>query len=386
MEPRERVYRAVSGGVPDRVPSVPKIWVDLGAALTGTQLTDVVADPRTALEVIVDGGLLCGVDAVRQFHFPPRRIKSEDGRVFEVDGRSQPLGEVDMQGGLITRLFDAGYFDLEDPFFMSYHHYWSAEEPFVHGLADARRIAVPEKSYLSDLGWRERQEALLEEHAGRVAFLGDCSSATMAFLVCMRGMNEALMDLIENPQLVHAVMEKGAAIAVEKGKLNIDMGIKILRLNDSVGNMSVISPAHWREFVFPHMKDVCSALHAYDPEAKIYCHICGNVLPIVEDLIETGLDCIGPLDPLGGMKPGQVRERVGDAVSLMGGVDTLSFVRHGPEEIREEARACIEGAGRSGGYVLGSGCVVPRAAPLENIAALRRAAERYGTYEDGVLS
>ena len=73
---------------------------------------------------------------------------------------------------------------------------------------------------------------------------------------------------------------------------------------------------------------------------------------------------------------------VGENVSL----PLLEHTKHGPEEIREEARACIEGAGRSGGYVLGSGCVVPRAAPLENIAALRRAAERYGTYEDGVLS
>ena len=90
---------------------------------------------------------------------------------------------------------------------------------------------------------------------------------------------------------------------MDKAKLNLDMRIKILRLNDSVGNMSVISPAHWRRFVFPHIREVCSAIHDYDKDAKIYCHICGNVLPIAEDLVETGLDCIGPLDPLGGLEP-----------------------------------------------------------------------------------
>ena len=36
----------------------------------------------------------------------------------------------------------------------------------------------------------------------------------------------------------------------------------------------------------------------------IYCHICGNVLPVVELLVDAGLDCIAPLDRLwaGGAK------------------------------------------------------------------------------------
>jgi uroporphyrinogen-III decarboxylase len=207
----------------------------------------------------------------------------------------------------------------------------------------------------------------------------------MAFLVTMRGMNRALFDLIEEPELIHAIMEKGAAISIEKGKFNIDLGLRILRLNDSVGNMSVISPEHWRRFVFPHMKEVCDALHAYDPEVRIYCHICGNILPIVEDLVETGLDCIGPLDPLGEFTPAQVRERVGAAVSLMGGVNTLTFLDGTPEKIVEESIACMHQAGAHGGYVLGSGCVVPRDAVKENLLALREAADTYGIYRQDRL-
>jgi uroporphyrinogen-III decarboxylase len=149
--------------------------------------------------------------------------------------------------------------------------------------------------------------------------------------------------------------------------------------------MSVISPKHWRTFVFPHMKEVCTELHRYHPETKIYCHICGNILPIAEDLVETGLDCIGPLDPLGGSTPAEVRKRVGDAVSLMGGVDTLSFINNTSEEIIEEGRKCILQAGEKGGYILGSGCVVPRNAKRENVEALRIASERYGTYRNGKL-
>jgi len=385
MLPAEKIYTAIDGGMPDRVPVVPKIWVDLGARLTGTPLTEVVTDPLTALRVIARAGRECGVDAVRQFHFPPRRIREQGERVFEVDAHGEVLGEIDMAGGLGTHLLDPEHFGIEDPYFMGYHHYWSAETPFVRDLDDAGGIAVPTKEFYLEQGCGERQQRVIRELGDDVAVLGDCSSATMAFLVCMRGMNRALFDLVEEPELVHAIMEKGAAIAIEKGKFNIDLGLKILRLNDSVGNMSVISPEHWRRFVFPHMKEVCVALHAYDPEVRVYCHICGNILPIVEDLVETGLDCIGPLDPLGNFTPAQVRERVGDEVSLMGGVNTLTFLEGRPEQIIEESVACMRQAGSRGGYILGSGCVVPRDAPRENLMALREAAEAYGIYREDRL-
>jgi hypothetical protein len=371
--------------MPDRVPVVPKIWVDLGARLTDTPLTEVIAEPLTALRVIGRAGRECGVDAVRQFHFPPRRIKEEAERVFEVDDQGEVLGEIDMAGGLGTHLLDPTHFDIRDPRFMGYHHYWSAEVPFVRDLDDAKRITVPPKGFYVEQGCGERQRQVIAELDDEVAVLGDCSSATMAFLVCLRGMNRALFDLIEEPDLVHAIMEKGTAIAIEKGKFNIDLGLKILRLNDSVGNMSVISPEHWREFVFPHMKEVCESLHTYGPHVRIYCHICGNILPIAEDLVETGLDCIGPLDPLGEFTPAQIRERVGDAVSLMGGVNTLTFLDGTPAQIVEESVACMRQAGGHGGYILCSGCVVPRGAPRKNLVALREAADTYGIYQNGSL-
>jgi uroporphyrinogen-III decarboxylase len=107
---------------------------------------------------------------------------------------------------------------------------------------------------------------------------------------------------------------------------------------------------------------------------------------VAEDLVRTGLDCIGPLDPLGGFTPAQVRARVGDAVALMGGVHTLSLLGGTPDQVEGEAAQCIHQAGERGGYILSSGCVVPRGAPRENLLALRTAAERHGVYPRGALA
>ena len=104
MKPEERIYTAMSGKIPDRVPVVPKIWVDLAARMTGTRLTEVITDPLTALRVIVEAGVQCHVDGVRQFHFPKRRIIEKEGKVLEVDDQGRILGDVDMLGGLMTYL------------------------------------------------------------------------------------------------------------------------------------------------------------------------------------------------------------------------------------------------------------------------------------------
>ena len=382
MTPYERIRTAMSGRKPDRVPVIPKIWVDLGARLTDTPLRDVVEDPVTALEVIALTGKRLGVDAVRQFHFPPRRTEEQGTSVFEVDDQGRRLGAVDMAGGLVTHLERTEDYRFEDAEFMSYHHYWQAPEPVVNTIEEAKRIAVPDGSLFDELGWAADQEWVRSEIGDQLVFIGDCSSATFGFYVYLRGgMERAMLDLVENPALVHAILEKGVAIAIAKGKYALDHGMKILRLNDSIANMSVFSPEHWREFVFPHMKTVCDELHAYDPEALVYCHICGNTLPIARDLVETGLDCIGPLDPLGKFTPAEFRQAVDESFPLMGGVDTLLFAGATPEEVLYESNRCIRDAGENGAYILGSGCVIPRTARLETLEAHIQAAHEW-RYEE----
>ena len=381
MTARERFYTALSGGMPDRVPTLAKIWVDLGGALVGTSLRDIIEDPLTAMRVIVEGALGVKADGARLFHFPARKTKIEDGVLVEVDEKGDTLGPIDVKGGLATRIREQDVIGLEDAYRMAFVQFWSTPEPLVKSVEDAKRIAVPPKSLYEELGYGKIQREVIEFAGDKVALIGDCASATLAFHVLYRRLDNALFDFVENPKLVHATMEKGVEIAVEKGKFNIDTGLTMLRLNDSVANMTVISPAHWREFIRPHMKTVCDELHSYCPETRIYCHICGNVMPILEDLIATGLDCIGPMDPLGNFTCAEARQVVGDRIALMGGVNTLSFLNALPEELIEEARACIEGAAQNGGYILGSGCVVPRSAPRENLLALADAAERYGKKE-----
>ena len=377
MGASDRFYTALSGGKPDRVPVLPKIWVDLAASLTNTDLPQVIEDPFLAMEIIVKAGLEVQADGARLFHFPARKVVPCQEGLAEVNGKGKIRGPIDLQGGWATQLNEEESLHLEDPCHMAFIQFWSTQKPLVNTMEDVRRLAVPGKALYRELGFEDVQKDLRRRYSDRIALIGDCASATLAFCVLYRKMDNALMDFIMHPDLVHALMEKGVAMAVEKGKFHVDCGIKMLRVNDSVANMSVISPAHFQEFILPHMKTLCDELHHYDPEVRIYCHICGNVLPVMDLLVDAGLDCIGPMDPLGGFSAKEARQAVGSRVSLMGGVNTLTFLNGAPDQVAREARECLKVFGKTG-YILGSGCVVPPGTKKENLLALRAEAERSG--------
>jgi len=368
-----RFEQVMDGQPAGRAPSAPKIWADLASRLTGVSFLDLLNDPALLMNTIVQAALLARADAARLFTFARRRVEIRDGRCLHIGENGRVLGAVDMDGGWATHFDDPSAVDISRPEVIAdYGHFTSAQPP-VAGPEDVDRIAVPPAAFYDEAGYGRMVEDARRLAAGKLALVGDCSSGTLAFLVAMRGMNQALLDLYDQPGLAQAVMEKGVALCVERAKFFLSHGVRLLRLNDSVANMSVISPAQWRQFIFPHFRRFCDEVHALSPHARIYCHICGAVLPIVKDLVETGLDCISPLDPLGGATVAQVRAAAGGKIALMGGVNTLSFVKSSREAITAEARRCIrEGGAR---FIVGSGCALPRASKLENLQALAEAAE-----------
>ncbi len=371
-----RIYNALSKKETDQVPYMPKIWVKLACEITGSSIIDILSDSYKAMEVILEAGKICKLDGVRIFRFPERNVKKDsNGDLYEVGPRG-PIGKIDSKGGLSTYLFEDKSINIEDEYTIAFLQFWKQKSPLAVDLKDAKRIVVPDKSFYKELGFDDHIRRI-SDISGGMAIVGNCSSPTLSFYSYFRSGSTALMDFYDEPELVHAIMDKGVAIAVEKGKFCIDSGLKILRLNDSTANMNVISPDIFRDFIKPRFKEVCDELHNYDPDVRIYCHNCGNILPVMSDLVETGLDCIAPLDPLGGFTCADARNVVPDDFPLMGGIDTLSFMNSSKSEISQEALNCINQAGKNGSFILGSGCVLPPGSTTENIQAAASVAKSY---------
>ncbi len=190
---------------------------------------------------------------------------------------------------------------------------------------------------------------------------------TQEFLIEI-GMAKAGMSESE-PEAIHRALDLAADALIAFGKACVDAGADLLHCGDSLASCDVISPADYEEWAFPYERKVLMAWKEYG--AKTLLHICGDSSKVLDLYAETGADVI-EVDHK--VDLALARSIVGDRACVIGNVDPVTVLLQGtPEQVRAVSEQCLE-AGRGGGYVLGSGCVVPRITPLDNIRAMVQAA------------
>lgn len=375
MNISNRLYATISKRSSERVPVLLKIWADLAARIVNVPIIDILNDPAFLMRTCIDAAQKINLDGGRLHLFPFRKVEKSGDEYFIVTGNGARIGTVDIKGGLGSILYDDAAFDLSNEEIVSTVTLWKCEKPPLQNKKDLACMVVPDANFYDAIGYGKTVDDIVRFTDRNLGLVGDCGSGTLTFVTPLRGLSQVLMDFYDAPGLLAGCMEKGIEIAINKARFFINHGIKILKYNESVANMSVISPEQWREFIFPCIKTFCDSVHAIDDEVKIYCHMCGNILPVINDLVETGLDCIAPLDPLGGYTVTQARSKVGNDVVLMGGINTLSFVESSCAGIIEEAKKCIAEGGQHGRFILGSGCAVPVNAKIDNMKAVCEASK-----------
>ena len=253
-----------------------------------------------------------------------------------------------------------------------------ADEPSlrIENAADVKKI--PRVCYDNLLGSRKistLKESTAEAHELGFFVASNPVPFVIEAVIAYRGREQTYIDLLTEPDLVNRIMDVTLANSIERARALVNSGVDALYIGEPACSCSLISPGQFEQFCLPRFRTFCQELHKHN--VLIYIHICGNSRPILEMMADTGVDCIEPLDPLGGVEVADAKQRVGHRVSLMGGVNTLSLLNGKPEEIYEEASACCRQGGQNGGYILAAGDMVPDLAPKENVMALVQAAKDF---------
>ena len=115
-------------------------------------------------------------------------------------------------------------------------------------------------------------------------------AAVFSTLRDLRKMDNALMDTVEEPEMLEAYMEKLTPFIVEMVKLCADCHVDGVMICDDWGMQfsPFISPAAFRKIFKPVYKAVTDACHERDIDFLL--HSCGFVLPLVDDMIDAGID------------------------------------------------------------------------------------------------
>jgi uroporphyrinogen decarboxylase len=143
-----------------------------------------------------------------------------------------------------------------------------------------------------------------------------------------------------------------------------------IALSDDYGTQHgmLMSPEHWRRFVRPRLAEI------YDLARRrgrtVLHHSCGNVVPIVGDLIDLGVDVLHPIQPEA-MDIVALKREFGGDLTLCGGVPTQDLLPRGtPAEVRAEVRRLKDVMGKGGGYILEPGITLQADVPLANLVAM----------------
>jgi uroporphyrinogen-III decarboxylase len=155
-----------------------------------------------------------------------------------------------------------------------------------------------------------------------------------------------------------------------------------LYVADIAGNQGPLFAPAWLEAnYYPRLKRIVDAFKQRG--IRFIYHCDGDVMPMLDRLLEVGIDGLHPLDPMGGMSLKRVRKKVGQDLVLFGNanINIPGWTEH---EAELEARRCIEEGAARGPYFLSTavGLSEKDHVPPGNIVAFYRAVETYGRYAE----
>jgi uroporphyrinogen decarboxylase len=186
----------------------------------------------------------------------------------------------------------------------------------------------------------------------------------------LRGMENILSDFLLEPDFVRALFEKLFQYNLEGIRIAAQYPIDAIMFGDDWGQQKsmLMGAPLWRKFIKPYMGKLFEAVKISGK--SVILHSCGDILEIMGDLIDMGLDIYNTFQPeVYDMK--DFKRRFGRNITVYGGVSTQGVLAHGtPEEVREATLRAMEILGSDGGYIAAPTHQIPAGTPLENILAL----------------
>ncbi len=194
--------------------------------------------------------------------------------------------------------------------------------------------------------------------------------------------DELLPLLLTDPDWIRDMVETQADMVIEMAKILICEGYQFdaaFLFNDmGYRNAPFFSPKVYRELIKPADRRMYDFFHTQG--MPVILHSCGNVKPLIPDLIDAGLDCLQPLEVKAGMDLVELKREYGDYLAFMGGIDVRAMADPDPRVIEEEIARKIPVAKVGGGYIYHSDHSVPNNVSFAQYQRVLELVHKYGRY------
>jgi uroporphyrinogen decarboxylase len=141
-----------------------------------------------------------------------------------------------------------------------------------------------------------------------------------------------------------------------------------------------MSPAQFSEFVTPYLARLIAGYR----QMGFYAvkHTDGNIMPILDQLLQTNPHALHSLDPQGGVDIAEVKRLCGDRVCLIGNVSCALLDTGTDEECVESARYCLRHGMPGGGYIFSTSNCIYTGMRLARYELILEVWRKEGNYPD----
>jgi uroporphyrinogen decarboxylase len=376
MDHFERVVTAVNKKEPDRVP------IDLGGVISG--ITKIAYDNLlTYLRVtgveskiwdIMQGLVDIDERVLDRFGVDIRHIRPNPPREDEV---KRGEGWLVNEFGLSLRKQYQGY----------YYEFVEDKAPLHNAktINEVESYKGPQPHEGRFKGLSKKAQQIREK--GFAVTIDTFLGGVLELAVWLRGFNKFYYDIIGNPEFAETLLDKTLEINKRFWQPYInEIGeyATIILLADDYGHQNglLMSPALWRKIIKPRLKEFIADVHMRAKSAKIQFHSCGSVEPLIEDLVEVGIDILNPIQPKAkDMNSGHLIEKYDKKICYHGGIDVQYVLPKGTtKDVEEEVRKRIRDLAPDGGYIVAAAHNIQPDVPSRNIEAMFKEAQKSGRY------
>jgi len=197
----------------------------------------------------------------------------------------------------------------------------------------------------------------------------------------LMGFEDFLIGFHTQPDLVEKLMEISVHYNTKLAQNAKKLGGKIIVVGDDIASSDglLISPELYRKMVLPYFRKL---IHNFKKLGfYVIKHTDGNIMDIVEDLIDTGIDCLDPIDPLANMNIEYIKKTYGHQIALKGNIDCIeTLTTKSPDDVLKEVKGCIKKAAVGGGHIISSSNSIHSGINPVNYKVFLDAVKEFGRY------
>lgn len=247
----------------------------------------------------------------------------------------------------------------------------------IKTIEDLRKYTPPDPHAA---GRYESLKRIVERYKGKLA-IGVHLNDVLSIPRYLAGFERLMIAFATDPQFVHELVGLSVQVNLEMAKEVARHGADFVFTGDDYASAQqpFVSAQAFGEFLLPGLKRVVSGFKELG--LPVIKHTDGNIMPLIDMIVDSGIDCLDPIDPVAGLDIGGIKKRYGDRIALKGNVNCAQTLTFGSvSEVVEETKEVIRKAATGGGLILSSSNSIHSAVKPGNYLAMWNAIRMYGKY------